>query len=77
MNATLPETILQFGSGRFLRAFVDLFIHEGNLAGQGIGRIVVVQSTGEGRAGGLNSQGGTYHVIIRGIEQNQTIDRVQ
>jgi hypothetical protein len=27
---TLPETVLQFGSGRFLRAFADLFIDQSN-----------------------------------------------
>ena len=25
---TLPETVLQFGSGRFLRAFFDLFVRD-------------------------------------------------
>ena len=40
---TLPETILQFGAGRFLRAFADLFIHQANEEGQNVGRIVVVQ----------------------------------
>lgn len=41
----LPETILQFGSGRFLRAFADLFIHHANAQGQDVGRVVIVQST--------------------------------
>lgn len=75
--ADLPETILQFGSGRFLRAFFDLFVHHANLAGQAVGRIVVVQSTGEGRAGGLNQQGGRYHVVIRGYENGRVVDRVE
>ena len=74
---SLPETILQFGSGRFLRAFADLFIHQGNLQGQNVGRVVVVQSTGDGRAGGLNAQGGKYHVIVRGVENNAVVDRVE
>jgi tagaturonate reductase len=73
----LPETILQFGSGRFLRAFADLFVHQANVAGQNIGRIVIVQSTGEGRAGSLNAGGGKYHVVIRGIQGGQTIDQVE
>ena len=29
------ETVLQFGSGRFLRAFADLFIHHANAPGSG------------------------------------------
>lgn len=73
----LPETILQFGSGRFLRAFADLFIHQGNEQGQAIGRVVIVQSTGDGRADGLNKQAGQYHVVVRGWDGGQVIDRVE
>jgi tagaturonate reductase len=73
----LPETILQFGSGRFLRAFFDLFVHHANEAGQNVGRIVVVQSTGDGRAGGLNKQSGKYHVVVRGYENGKVVDRVE
>jgi len=75
--AMLPETILQFGSGRFLRAFADLFIHHGNEQGQNVGRVVIVQSTGDGRADGLNKQAGKYHVVVRGWEGGQVIDRVE
>jgi tagaturonate reductase len=73
----LPETILQFGSGRFLRAFADLFVHHANERGQNVGRVVIVQSTGDGRAGGLNAQDGKYHVVVRGIENGQVVDRVE
>ncbi len=74
---TLPETVLQFGSGRFLRAFVDLFIHQANVQGQNVGRVVIVQSTGGERAGGLNQQSGRYHVVIRGLENGAVVDRVE
>lgn len=74
---TLPETILQFGSGRFLRAFADLFIHQANQQGQGVGKVVIVQSTGDARAGGLNRQAGRYHVVIRGRENGQVVERVE
>ncbi len=73
----LPETILQFGAGNFLRAFADLFVHQANQQGQAIGRIVVVQSTGDKRAQLLNQQGGRYHVVIRGLENGQSVDRVE
>lgn len=75
--STLPETVLQFGSGRFLRAFADLFIHHANQRGQNVGKVVIVQSTGDNRAGGLNKQSGRYHVLIRGIEDGQVVDRVE
>jgi tagaturonate reductase len=72
----LPETILQFGSGKFLRGFADLFIHQANAEGQHVGRIVVVQTTGEGRAHLLKQQGGRYHVLVRGLQGGQVVDRV-
>src|SRR5262245_62394280 len=74
---TLPETVLQFGSGRFLRAFADLFIHHANQRPPGVGKVVIVQSTGGERAGGLNRQGGRYHVLVRGIEGGEVVDRVE
>ena len=75
--SSLPETVLQFGSGRFLRAFADLFISHGNADGQNVGKVVIVQSTGTERAGGLNQQGGKYHVVVRGYEGGQVVDRVE
>jgi len=78
-DAPLPETVLQFGAGRFLRAFADLFIHQGNAQGQAVGRVVIVQSTagGGGRTDGLNKQGGHYHVAVRGYEGGRVVDRVE
>jgi tagaturonate reductase len=73
----LPETILQFGSGKFLRGFADLFVHQANQEGRQVGRVVVVQSTGEGRADLLNRQGGRYHVVVRGLASGQVVDRVE
>jgi len=77
MSNSLPETVLQFGSGRFLRAFADLFIHQANQQGQKVGRVVIVQSTAGDRAGALASASGKYHVVIRGIENGQVVDRVE
>lgn len=71
------ETLLQFGSGKFLRAFADLFIHQANQEGQNLGQIVVAQSTGDSRANLLNQQGGKYHVLIRGLSGGKMIDQVE
>jgi tagaturonate reductase len=73
----LPETILQFGSGKFLRGFADLFIHQANAEGQRIGRIVVVQTTGAARANLLTAQGGCYHVAVRGLLRGERVDRIE
>jgi tagaturonate reductase len=73
----LPESILQFGSGRFLRAFADLFIHHANQGPKPPGKVVIVQSTGGERAGGLNQQAGRYHVVVRGIEGGRVVERIE
>src|SRR5262249_1144567 len=63
----LPETILQFGTGKFLRAFTDLFVHQANQQGQQVGQVLAVQSTGDDRVRLLNQQGGRYHILVRGL----------
>jgi tagaturonate reductase len=73
----LHETVLQFGAGRFLRAFADLFIDQANREGQAVGRVVQVQSTGNDRAAALNRQNGLYHVLARGLENGREVDRVE
>lgn len=71
------ETVLQFGAGRFLRAFVDRFIQHANDVGQRVGSVVVVQSTSGSRAELLSSSGGGFHVVVRGIDGGETVDRVE
>jgi tagaturonate reductase len=73
----LPETILQFGSGKFLRGFADAFIHHANQEGQRVGRIIVVQTTGDARADSLSRQGGRYHLLVRGLSSGQVVDRLE
>jgi len=51
------ETILQFGAGKFLRAFFDLFVQEAAEAGEDPGKVVVVQSTPGSRVEKLNNSG--------------------
>jgi len=72
------ETILQFGAGNFLRAFVDLFVEQANRKPEtALGRIVVVQSTGMERAKALNDCGGRYHVAIQGFENGQVVNETE
>ncbi len=75
MSRDLSETVLQFGTGKFLRCFADLFFHEANLTGQPCGRVVAVQSTGTARAEAVNAHGGRYTVAIRGLHDGQRVDR--
>jgi tagaturonate reductase len=72
--------ILQFGTSRLLQAHADLFLSEALEKGQGLGRITVVQSSGDvarsGRLAALSSQQG-FPVRIRGVEAGQIIDSIQ
>jgi tagaturonate reductase len=72
----MQETVLQFGGGQFLRAFVDLFIDQANAAGDDVGKIVVVQSTESPRADLFNTQQGHYHVLVRGLVSGCEVDEV-
>jgi tagaturonate reductase len=69
------ETVLQFGAGRFLRAFADRFIQYANDHGQGAGGVVVVQSTPGPRAELLRQQPEGYHVLVRGYEDGKLTER--
>jgi tagaturonate reductase len=73
----LPETILQFGTRKFLRGFADLFVHQANQDGQAVGRVVAVQTTGEERARLLQDQGGRYRVVVRGLAGGRVVERVE
>ncbi|GAB5517934.1 MAG: tagaturonate reductase [Rhodothermales bacterium] len=71
----LPEKVLQFGTGGFLRGFCDFFIDQAIKAAAYDGRVVMVGSTGSGRSANLAEQDGLYTVTVRGIDQGETIDR--
>src|SRR5687767_1930922 len=63
----LPEKAVQFGTGAFLRGFVDAFVHEANTRGAFNGRIVAIGSTGSGRDRSLAHQDGLFTVVARGV----------
>src|SRR5262245_43143633 len=69
--------MLQVGAGRFLRAFVDRFVRNANDGGQGVGRVVVVQSTPGQRADLLNSQPDGFHVVVRGYHEGELVERIE
>lgn len=67
----MKETIIQFGSGNFLRGFIGYFVHV--LAEKGLydGKIVIVQPTRGGKTDIINRQGGKYNLFLRGIENGE------
>lgn len=71
--AELPEKIIQFGEGNFLRAFVDWMVHEMNRKGLFNGRIVVVSPLPVGLVPQLNEQDGLYTLMLRGMNQGKAV----
>ncbi len=69
----MKETIIQFGSGNFLRGFADHFIHILNEKGLYDGKIVIVQPTKGGKAGIINEQKGRYNLFLRGIKNSEEV----
>lgn len=63
----MKETIIQFGTGNFLRGFVGHFIHTLNEKGLYDGKIVIVQPTKGGKTNLINEQNGKYNLFLRGI----------
>lgn len=68
------ETILQFGTGRFLRGFADVFIDQMNKQGLYSGKIVVVQPTAGKTYETINRYHGVYHLFLRGVDQGKTVN---
>src|SRR5450432_3352404 len=68
---SLPEKVLQFGTGVLLRGLPDYFIDKANRKGIFNGRIVVIKSTDSGDAGVFDRQDGLYTRCVRGLENGK------
>lgn len=76
-NKIRPERIIQFGEGNFLRAFVDWIVWNMNEQTDFNSNVVVVQPIANGMVDVLNKQDGLYHLILKGIENNEKIYTTQ
>jgi tagaturonate reductase len=70
---SLPEKVLQFGTGVLLRGLPDFMISKANDEAGFNGRIVVVKSTSNGATDSFDEQDGLYTVCIRGIDDGNKI----
>lgn len=74
----LPIKILQFGTGNFLRAFVDWMIEKSNEAGITNHGIAIVQSTSRNNEvqKQFEAQDNLFHVYLEGIKDKQPIKEI-
>jgi tagaturonate reductase len=71
---SLPEKVLQFGTGVLLRGLPDYFIDKANRQGLFNGRVVVVKSTDGGDAAAFDRQDSLYTLCVRGIEDGKKVE---
>jgi len=71
----LPERVIQFGEGNFLRAFVDWMFHLLNKNQLFNGRVVLVQPIAEGLADKINEQDGLYTLLLRGLQDGTAVEQ--
>lgn len=72
---SLPEKVLQFGTGVLLRGLPDYFIDKANKQDLFNGRVVVVKSTANGSTDAFGQQDGLYTLLERGFENGQRTER--
>ena len=73
----LPEKVLQFGEGNFLRAFANWCIDTMNHKGLLNAGVVVVQPLPNGLIPLLNEQEGLYTLYLNGIKKGEAVSEHQ
>jgi tagaturonate reductase len=66
-----PETVLQIGSGGFLRGFVEDFLQTANSTGDLCGRVASVQRKPDRRQEIFARQNGLYTLVLRGLQDGR------
>jgi len=73
-KSVMPEKVIQFGEGNFLRAFVDWIIWNMNQKTDFNGSVVIVQPLEKGMVEWLNGQDCLYHVNLQGLEDGKPVN---
>jgi tagaturonate reductase len=71
---SLPEKVLQFGTGVLLRGLPDYYIDKANKQNIFNGRIVVVKSTSKGGTDEFAEQDCLYTQCVKGVENNSLVE---
>ena len=75
-KSVMPEKIIQFGEGNFLRAFVDWIIYNMDQKTDFNASVVVVQPIERGMVDWLNGQDCLYHVNLQGRQNGKPVDQL-
>ena len=70
----VPERVLQFGEGNFLRAFADYWFDMANEKAGWNGKCVLVQPIAQGLTQLINRQEGLYTLYLRGRQNGEKVD---
>ncbi len=76
-KSVMPEKVIQFGEGNFLRAFVDWIINKMNQRTDFNGSVVVVQPIEHGMVDCLNGQDCLYHVNLQGRANGEAVNTLE
>ena len=76
-KSVMPEKIIQFGEGNFLRAFVDWIIWNMDQKTDFNGSVVVVQPIDRGMVDWLNGQDCLYHVNLQGRLNGEAVNSLE
>ena len=76
-KSVMPEKVIQFGEGNFLRAFVDWIIWNMDQKTNFNGSVVVVQPIDKGMVEWLNGQDCLYHVNLQGRENGKPVNTLE
>ena len=76
-KSVMPERIIQFGEGNFLRAFVDWIIWNMDAKTNFNGSVVVVQPIDKGMVEWLNGQDCLYHVNLQGRLNGEAVNSLE
>ncbi|MBE7077463.1 MAG: tagaturonate reductase [Clostridiales bacterium] len=68
--------VLQYGEGNFLRTFVDVYFDTLSKNGQGMYEVNIVKPITFGSLERFEKQGNKYHIILRGMENGQSVENV-
>lgn len=71
---SLPEKVLQFGTGVLLRGLPDYFIDKANRQGIFNGRVVMIKSTAGGAGAAFDEQDNLYTIYSEGITNGKNVN---